>query len=85
MYTTASVADLSAASLGALRNLARKKAGNQVSWIAIAGARELTRLGYAIRNRSGWQITGSGADLIAEAPAVAIPPRQASIIPFHPR
>lgn len=51
--------------LDALRNLARKKAGLQVGWIVIADALGLTELGFAARNRSGWQITAAGASLLA--------------------
>lgn len=46
--------------LEALRNLSRKQAGDPVGFIAIAPARELTELGLAARNRSGWQITADG-------------------------
>lgn len=52
--------DLTEAQLDALSNLARKKAGEIVGWIAIAEARALTDLGFATRNRSGWQITEAG-------------------------
>jgi hypothetical protein len=51
---------LSAGHLDALRNLARKRDGQQVGWIAIAEAQGLTDLGLARRNRSGWEITASG-------------------------
>lgn len=44
----------------ALRNLARKKAGNAVDWISIADARALTAQGLAIRDREGWVITAAG-------------------------
>ena len=57
---------LTAGQLEALRNLARKKAGLQVSWIVIADALGLTDLGFAARNRSGWQITAAGASLLAQ-------------------
>ena len=50
--------------LDALRNLSRKKAGLDVGWIVIADARGLTDLGFAARNRSGWQITAAGASLL---------------------
>jgi hypothetical protein len=50
--------------MDALRNLARKKAGLQVGWIVIADALGLTDLGFAARNRSGWQITAAGAALL---------------------
>ena len=51
---------LSARHLTALRNLARKEAGDDVDWINIADARALTELGYAERNREGWKITVAG-------------------------
>ena len=51
--------------LDALRNLSRKKAGLEVGWIVIADALGLTKLGFAARNRSGWQITAAGASLLA--------------------
>ena len=51
--------------MDALRNLARKKAGLEVGWIVIADALGLTDLGFAARNRSGWQITAAGASLLA--------------------
>jgi len=46
--------------LTALRNLARKQAGEDVNWINIADARALTELGFAERNRGGWEITPAG-------------------------
>ena len=52
---------LSDSQLDALRNLSRKKAGADVGWIAIAEARGLTDLGFAIRSASGWEITAAGA------------------------
>jgi hypothetical protein len=52
--------NLSETQLDVLRNLSRKKAGAAVGWIAIAEARGLTELGFAIRNASGWEITDSG-------------------------
>ena len=57
---------LTAGQLDALRNLAHKKAGLQVGWIVIADALGLTDLGFAARNRSGWQITAAGASLLAQ-------------------
>jgi hypothetical protein len=45
----------------ALRNLARKQAGEAVNWINIADARALTELGFADRNSEGWRITAAGA------------------------
>jgi len=45
---------------GALDNLARKQAGEEVDWISIADARALTDLGLAERTRAGWTITPAG-------------------------
>jgi hypothetical protein len=56
---------LTTGQLDALRNLSRKKAGLEVGWIVIADALGLTDLGFAARNRSGWQITAAGASLLA--------------------
>lgn len=52
--------DLSDGQLTALRNLSRKKAGEEVNWISIADARSLTDLGLAERNQEGWVITAAG-------------------------
>jgi len=56
---------LTDAQFDALRNLARKKAGEVVGWIDIGEARGLTDLGFAERNRSGWQITDAGVLMLA--------------------
>jgi hypothetical protein len=56
---------LSDAQLDALRNLSRKKAGAVVGWIAIAEARGLTELGFAVRTPSGWEITDAGVTVLA--------------------
>ena len=66
--------------MDALRNLARKKAGSQVGWIVIADALGLTTLGFAARNRSGWQITAAGESLLAHHEQRAA---SASIAPFR--
>ena len=55
---------LSGHQLEALRNLLSKKAGAPVDWIAIAAARELTELGFALRTRNGWRITSAGEALL---------------------
>ena len=60
--------------LGALLNLAHKKAGLQVGWIVIADALGLTDLGFAARNRSGWQITAAGAALLAHQVGTGLRP-----------
>jgi hypothetical protein len=57
---------LSPGQLVALRNLARKKAGEAVDWINIADARVLTDLGLAQRNGGGWAITADGATALAD-------------------
>jgi len=49
----------------ALKNLARKQAGEDVDWINISDARALTELGLAERNREGWKITPEGASALA--------------------
>ena len=45
---------------GALVNLARKAAGQEVDWINIADAQALTDKGLARRDRQGWRITDAG-------------------------
>ncbi|KRA61384.1 hypothetical protein ASD89_05130 [Caulobacter sp. Root656] len=56
---------LSPGQLVALKNLARKKAGEAVDWINIADARVLTDLGLAERNGGGWAITTDGVAALA--------------------
>jgi len=56
---------LSPGQLLALKNLARKKAGEAVDWINIADARGLTDLGLAERNGGGWVITTDGVAALA--------------------
>ena len=65
---------LTDAQIEALRNLARKKAGGVVGWIGIAEARALTELGFATRNRSGWEITDAGASALAHLELRVAPP-----------
>ena len=72
---------LSDAQIDALRNLARKRAGEVVGWIAIAEARGLTELGFATRNRSGWQITDAGVLMLAHRDEHAEP--EATVIDFR--
>jgi hypothetical protein len=72
---------LTDAQFEALRNLARKKAGDLVGWIAISEARGLTELGFATRNRSGWQITEAGVSMLAHREQQAEPP--ATVIAFR--
>ena len=73
---------LSDAQIEALRNLARKKAGVVVGWIAIAEARVLTDLGFASRNRSGWEITDAGASALAHRELRAAP--QSDVVQLRP-
>ena len=77
-------AELSPHHLEALRNLARKRAGFAVGWIAIADAVELTELGFAARDRSGWHITTEGEAALASQGA-SNDPGDAAILPFHGR
>ncbi len=48
----------------ALRNLSRKRSGEDVDWINISDARALTDLGLAERGRAGGMITDVGVDLV---------------------
>jgi hypothetical protein len=73
---------LSDAQLEALRNLARKKAGDVVGWIGIAEARGLTELGFALRNRSGWEITDAGASALAHRELRVAP--EATVVALRP-
>ena len=73
---------LSADHLDTLRNLADKKAGGDVGWVAIASARELTERGLAARTRNGWRITPTGeAALRREGPVARA---AATVSAFHP-
>jgi hypothetical protein len=49
----------------ALRNLARKQAGEEVDFINIADARFLERVGLAERTGAGWKITHAGGSALA--------------------
>jgi len=53
--------------LQALKNLARKHAGEAVDWINISDARALTDLGFAERSREGWDITAEGLQALGDA------------------
>ena len=57
--------DLTASQLHALQNLSRKRAGEEVPFVNISDARVLTELGFAERSREGWDITPTGAALLA--------------------
>jgi hypothetical protein len=76
---------LSPAQFDALANLARKKAGDEVGWVAIAEARELTDLGFALRTRSGWEITDAGEAVLRDRDAARPDDPPAAPIPFNPR
>jgi hypothetical protein len=60
---------LSEGQLLALKNLARKQAGDDVDWINISDARALTDLGFAQRDRVGWKITAEGLAALAAGDA----------------
>ena len=51
--------------LTALKNLARKKSGEDVDWINIGDARALTDQGLAERTGGGWVITPAGVTALA--------------------
>jgi len=56
--------------LAALRNLDRKRNGEDVAFINIADARALTEAGFAVRQASGWQINDRGMALLqSQSPA----------------
>ena len=57
--------DLTPSQLNALQNLSRKKAGEAVPFVKIGEAQALTELGLAERSREGWDITPTGAALLA--------------------
>lgn len=63
--------DLTDGQLNALRNLRRKKQGEEVPFINIADARALTELGLAERSREGWGITAAGAAFLVRRPGEA--------------
>ncbi len=52
--------------LRALQNLSKRQQGQDVGFINIADARALTELGFAFRTPQGWQITESGAGVLAQ-------------------
>ncbi|HEX4180677.1 MAG TPA: hypothetical protein VHY32_07785 [Caulobacteraceae bacterium] len=76
---------LSRTQLDTLRNLARKKAGGEVGWVAIAEARALTALGLATRNRSGWEITADGEIALGSQAPEDIGDNGVGVLPFPPR
>jgi hypothetical protein len=56
---------LTDAEIRALRNLAEKRNGTVTAFVNIADAQRLTALGFAVRSRQGWDITGEGAAFLA--------------------
>ena len=76
---------LSTGQLAALCNLAGKKAGGDVGWVKIADARELTDLGLAARNRSGWEITTSGEAVLGREGVGLRPEGASTTLPFRRR
>jgi len=70
----------------ALRNLAKKQAGEAVDWINIADARTLTELGFADRGREGWRITAAGSAALAvmSHDGDLVAPPEAQITPIRP-
>ena len=57
--------DLTTSQIHALKNLSRKKAGDEVAFVKIGDAQALTELGLAERSREGWDITAAGAAVLA--------------------
>jgi len=58
-------ANLTEGQLHALRNLARKHTGEDVPFVNISDARQLTELGLAVRSQEGWSITPEGSAHLA--------------------
>lgn len=65
----------------ALRNLARKNAGEEVGWINIADAIALAEAGLCRRTAEGWKITTEGQALLADDPG-STPPDSSDIVPM---
>jgi len=61
--------DLTEGQLHVLKNLSRKKAGDETPCVNISDARVLVDLGLAVRSRQGWDITPEGARLLAPPPS----------------
>jgi hypothetical protein len=53
----------------ALRNLDRKRAGDETAFVNISDCQHLTELGFASRSRQGWDITGEGSAYLARLDA----------------
>jgi len=60
---------LTAGQLGALRNLERKRAGDETAFVNISDCQHLTELGLASRSRQGWDITTGGSAYLARLDA----------------
>jgi hypothetical protein len=65
----------------ALRNLARKNAGEEVGWINIADAIALAEAGLCRRTAEGWKITAEGQALLA-ADAAPGSPETSDVVPM---
>ena len=65
----------------ALRNLARKNAGEEVGWINIADAIALAEAGLCRRTAEGWKITSDGQALLADDPD-APSPESSDVLPM---
>ena len=70
--------------LTALKNLARKQAGEVVDWIKISDARELTELGLAERGREGWHITAAGQAALSGLGAEPTQDNGGDVVDFNP-
>jgi hypothetical protein len=71
--------------LQALRNLAKKQAGEDVDFINIADARALTEAGLALRTQQGWVITDAGTRLLSGEHQAAPTADSSSVTPFPPK
>jgi len=58
-------AALTAGQVEALRNLERKRAGDETAFVNISDCQRLTELGLASRSRQGWDITADGSAHLA--------------------
>jgi hypothetical protein len=55
--------------VSALRNLDRKRAGDETAFVNISDCQHLTELGFASRSRQGWDITAEGSAFLARLDA----------------
>jgi hypothetical protein len=60
---------LTAGQVSALRNLERKRAGDETAFVNISDCQHLTELGFASRSRQGWDITAEGSAYLARLDA----------------